>query len=132
MPTRLASGSSGGGDQEPRRGRFADGCRGLGGADAGKSNLIAAIRAVLDPEAAPLQASDQAEGGDGTISIRLGFAAGGEALLEGTPPQHSLDLPSTAPAVLFLRLIARGRSNREAAQQLFIAPKTVGRHVESP
>ena len=30
-----------------------------------------------------------------------------------------------------LRLIARGRSNREVGQQLFIAPKTVGRHVEN-
>jgi HD-GYP domain-containing protein (c-di-GMP phosphodiesterase class II)/DNA-binding CsgD family transcriptional regulator len=30
-----------------------------------------------------------------------------------------------------LRLIARGQSNREVAQQLFIAPKTVGRHVEN-
>jgi HD-GYP domain-containing protein (c-di-GMP phosphodiesterase class II) len=30
-----------------------------------------------------------------------------------------------------LRLISRGRSNREVAQQLFIAPKTVGRHVEN-
>ena len=30
-----------------------------------------------------------------------------------------------------LRLIARGWSNREAAERLFIAPKTVGRHVEN-
>jgi hypothetical protein len=74
----------------------------VGEANAGKSNLIAAIRAVLDPEAAPLQPSDQAEGGDGTISIRLGFAGGGEAALEGTPREHSLELPSTAPPVLFL------------------------------
>ena len=74
----------------------------VGEADAGKSNLIAAIRAVLDPEAAPLQASDQVEGGDGTIAIRLGLAGGGEAVLVGTPAKHSLDLPSTAPAVLFL------------------------------
>ena len=30
-----------------------------------------------------------------------------------------------------LRLIARGRSNREVAQLLVISPKTVGRHVEN-
>jgi HD-GYP domain-containing protein (c-di-GMP phosphodiesterase class II) len=30
-----------------------------------------------------------------------------------------------------LRLIARGRSNREVGERLFISPKTVGRHVEN-
>jgi HD-GYP domain-containing protein (c-di-GMP phosphodiesterase class II) len=30
-----------------------------------------------------------------------------------------------------LRLIARGRSNRDVARRLFISPKTVGRHVEN-
>jgi DNA-binding NarL/FixJ family response regulator len=30
-----------------------------------------------------------------------------------------------------LRLIARGRSNREVAERLVISPKTVGRHVEN-
>ena len=30
-----------------------------------------------------------------------------------------------------LRLIARGRSNRQVAEQLVISPKTVGRHVEN-
>ena len=30
-----------------------------------------------------------------------------------------------------LRLLARGRTNREVAQRLSIAPKTVGRHVEN-
>ncbi|HEY7732424.1 MAG TPA: HD domain-containing phosphohydrolase [Gaiellaceae bacterium] len=49
--------------------------------------------------------------------------------------------PAPAPAgwpaglsdreVEVLRLIARGRSNREVAERLVISPKTVGRHVEN-
>jgi HD-GYP domain-containing protein (c-di-GMP phosphodiesterase class II) len=49
--------------------------------------------------------------------------------------------PAPAPAVWpaglsdreveVLRLIARGRSNREVAERLVISPKTVGRHVEN-
>ncbi|MGH3072906.1 MAG: HD domain-containing phosphohydrolase [Gaiellaceae bacterium] len=46
-----------------------------------------------------------------------------------SPPVWPADL--TDREVEVLRLIARGRSNREVAQQLFIAPKTVGRHVEN-
>jgi HD-GYP domain-containing protein (c-di-GMP phosphodiesterase class II)/DNA-binding CsgD family transcriptional regulator len=45
------------------------------------------------------------------------------------PPGWPADL--TDREVEVLRLIARGRSNRDVAQQLFIAPKTVGRHVEN-
>jgi DNA-binding NarL/FixJ family response regulator len=30
-----------------------------------------------------------------------------------------------------LRLIARGRTNREVAADLFVSPKTVGRHIEN-
>ena len=30
-----------------------------------------------------------------------------------------------------LRLVARGRTNREAAELLVLSPKTVGRHVEN-
>src|SRR5918994_6708730 len=58
-------------------------CALVGEADAGKSNLLAAIRAVLDPAAAPLSPADAAEGGDGEVAIRVTLADGGVAALAG-------------------------------------------------
>ena len=82
-------------------------CALVGEASAGKSNLLAAIRAVLDPAAAPLGAADVAADGDGTIAIRLRLAGGGEAMLTGTAERHTLERPPTAPPVLFLPAAAR-------------------------
>jgi HD-GYP domain-containing protein (c-di-GMP phosphodiesterase class II)/DNA-binding CsgD family transcriptional regulator len=45
------------------------------------------------------------------------------------PPGWPADL--TDREVDVLRLIARGLSNRQVAERLFISPKTVGRHVEN-
>ena len=82
-------------------------CALVGEANAGKSNLLAAIRSVLEPDAAPLNAADAAEGGDGRISIRVRLAGGGEAALAGTVADHALTRLAAAPAVLFLPAAAR-------------------------
>jgi hypothetical protein len=82
-------------------------CALVGEADAGKSNLLKAIRAVLDPAAAPLVASDAAEGGDGQISIRVKLAGGGEVALEGSPGRSDVTGREVVPAVLFLPAEAR-------------------------
>lgn len=60
-------------------------CALVGEADAGKSNLLAAIRAVLDPAAAPLTAADMTEGGEGIVSIRVGLGNSGDACSRGPP-----------------------------------------------
>jgi hypothetical protein len=83
-------------------------CALVGEADAGKSNLLAAIRAVLDPAAAPLIPADVAEGGDGQISIRVELADGGEASLQGRPGRTDASEQNVAPPVLFLPAEARG------------------------
>jgi integrase len=65
-------------------------CALVGEADAGKSNLLAAIRAVLDPAAAPLTAADMTVGGEGKVSIRVRLGNSGEAVLEGSPKRREV------------------------------------------
>jgi predicted ATPase len=77
-------------------------CALVGEANAGKSNLLAAIRAVLDPAAAPLMAADLAEGGNGEVSIRVTLADGSEVALEGSPDRNALTGGATTPPTLFL------------------------------
>ncbi|MGH2800833.1 MAG: ATP-dependent nuclease, partial [Thermoleophilaceae bacterium] len=82
-------------------------CALVGEADAGKSNLLAAIRAVLDPAAAPLNPADAAEGGDGEVAIRLTLAGGGVASLAGSLGSHAVTGPAAFPPVIFLPAAAR-------------------------
>jgi predicted ATPase len=77
-------------------------CALVGEANAGKSNLLAAIRAVLDPAAAPLTAADVAKGGDGIVSIRITLADGSEAALEGTPGRNAVTGAKNSPPTVFL------------------------------
>jgi AAA ATPase domain len=85
-------------------------CALVGEANAGKSNLIAAIRAVLDPAAAPLSPPDVAEGGNGDVAIRVTLAGGGVAALTGTPGRHDVTAPADLPPVVFLPAEARAGS----------------------
>jgi hypothetical protein len=82
-------------------------CALVGEADAGKSNLLAAIRAVLDPAAAPLSPADAAEGGDGEVAIRVTLADGGVAALAGRLGRQAVTGPAALPPVLFLPAEAR-------------------------
>lgn len=77
-------------------------CALVGEADAGKSNLLAAIRAVLDPAAAPLTDADMTVGGEGKVSIRVRLGNNGEAALEGSPARNAVTGGATAPPTLFL------------------------------
>jgi HD-GYP domain-containing protein (c-di-GMP phosphodiesterase class II) len=85
-------------------------------------------RDALDADAAALALLDEAEAGRldaGAVDAVL--AAAGARRRAGRP-KHAGDL--TEREVEVLCLIARGYSNREVGRRLFIAPKTVGRHVE--
>lgn len=73
----------------------------VGEARAGKSNLLAAVRALVDPAAPMLTAEDVSREGDGRIRIEGELAVGRLVTLSGAP----LDLVVSregAPPVLFL------------------------------
>ena len=80
-------------------------------ADAAARTLESEARAKLDPDA-----------------VACVLAAAGQ---RGAPSLPRWPAELTDREVEVLRLIARGQSNREVAQRLFISPKTVGRHVEN-
>jgi len=77
-------------------------CALVGEANAGKSNLLAAIRAVLDPAAAPLTASDVTRDGEREVSITLRLADGSTAALVGSPERNAVTVGANPPSVLFL------------------------------
>jgi predicted ATP-dependent endonuclease of OLD family len=82
-------------------------CALVGEANAGKSNLIAAIRAILDPDVAPFTDADVAEGTSDKISIRVRFADDREASLDGRPGRQVFTGLRDLPPVLFLPADAR-------------------------
>lgn len=112
-------------------------CALVGEADAGKSNLLAAIRAVLDPAAAPVTPADAAEGGDGNISIRVELAGGGEASLERSPGHDAVrGRDGARPNLLFLPAAARAgtlvagasASSKDSGEASEIFRRALGNH----
>jgi predicted ATPase len=101
-------------------------CALVGEANAGKSNLLAAIRAVLDPTAASLTAADMTDGGEGEVSIRIRLADGAEAALVGSARKNAVSASANAPPTLFLpaeeragALLPTGTPRREGAAKVF-------------
>jgi predicted ATPase len=90
-------------------------CALVGEADAGKSNLLAAMRAALDPASAPLAPGDAVEGDDGATSIRVRLADGSEATLRGTAADQASERSPTCSPVLFLPAVARSSTVVAAA-----------------
>jgi HD-GYP domain-containing protein (c-di-GMP phosphodiesterase class II) len=70
----------------------------------------------------------EADGGLDADAVSCVLAAAGRREAP-SPPETPAGL--TEREVEVLRLIARGRSNKQVAERLVIAPKTVGRHVEN-
>ena len=70
----------------------------------------------------------EAEKGLDADAVACVLAAAGR---RAAPARVALPAGLTEREVEVLRLIARGRSNRDVAAELVISPKTVGRHVEN-
>jgi predicted ATPase len=74
----------------------------VGEAGTGKSNLLAAVRALLDPEGSPIGRGDASSDGDGTIRITGELGDGSSLAVEGPGLHPDPGLRGNGPPVLFL------------------------------
>lgn len=77
-------------------------CALVGDANAGKSNLLAAVHALLSPETAPIVPADASAGGDGRIRIEARTSDGATLSLEGKAGSPARVEGGEHPPVLFL------------------------------
>ncbi|HEU4976160.1 MAG TPA: TOPRIM nucleotidyl transferase/hydrolase domain-containing protein [Baekduia sp.] len=76
-------------------------CALVGAARSGKSNLLAAVHAVLDPVAAGVGAGDVRHG-EHDLEVRARLADGTWVAVAGRPPTLHRERPRAVPPVLFL------------------------------
>jgi HD-GYP domain-containing protein (c-di-GMP phosphodiesterase class II) len=111
-------------------GRISTGARILAVADAFKAMTSdRPWRSKLAPDAAARELG--VEAGAGRLAHNVVEAVLSAAGRRSVPSRRSWPSGLSDREVDVLRLLALGRSNREVAKQLFISPKTVGRHVEN-
>ena len=79
----------------------------VGEARSGKSNVLRAVRALLDPQA-PLERDDVRRDGGATIAVEGRLADGRRLALDAEPPAVARSAPDGAPPVLFLPAARRG------------------------
>jgi hypothetical protein len=97
-------------------------CALVGEANAGKSNLLLAVHALLDPDAAEFGVDDAAADGGGQIVIDGSLAGAGDLTLTIRPPGPPQRSGAQAPAVAFLP--------GELRTGVLLA--TAGRHADRP
>jgi predicted ATPase len=97
----------------------------VGEARSGKSNILRAVRALLEPQA-PLGRDDVRRDADATIAVEARLDDGRRLALDARPPAVSRTAPEGAPPVLFLPAARRGGSLLDAHE----APEAARRALE--
>jgi hypothetical protein len=80
----------------------------VGEARAGKSNVLSALWALLDPGAPAPTAGDLPEGGDGRVGIEAALADGRRISLEGEPPNLRASREGVPPVLFFPAALRAG------------------------
>lgn len=102
-------------------------CALVGGPQAGKSNVLAAVHALLDPAAAQLTGEDLAHGAE---ELRLGatLADDTELAIAGVPPLLHRQAGPAAPPVLYMPA-ARRLTDGSPATAALAAVEAIDAHV---
>lgn len=82
----------------------------VGEPGTGKSNLLAAVRAVLDPKGAPLTSDDVTRGRRGPIHITVRTSADRSCTLRAEPPGRPAREGAATPVVAFMPAAMRADS----------------------